>query len=70
MIISGEQNKMEVNKKIGIMSTHSGNESAFLGKRVHLSVQDEYKIYWLLITDYLRVYLSLAVTSYGYQCFT
>ena len=42
----------------------------FLRKRVNIfrvkkstfSVQDEYKIYWLLITDYLRVYLPLAVT--------
>ena len=51
--------------------------SIFLSKRVNLlrkqvtlsssllstfSVQDEYKIYWLLITDYLRVYRSMAVT--------
>ena len=43
-------------------STSSENESTSSGNKSTFSVQDEYKIYWLLITDYLRVYRITIVT--------
>ena len=50
------------------MSTPPGKKSTFSAARVNLFSTEIKRN--LLITDYLRVYRSLTVASYGYQCFT